>query len=161
MLALRLLGASLSGRLAGFARSTLGGSYGFHGGAALHRDASGLDIRGRVDGNALTRVLAIATKQMDELGTIPMTDDELGLLKWRQGISSNIRYATNSELARGLVNTRLANLPVDVLRNYPQLLAAVTSADVARVGAACRKTAVLLLSGDTEMVTQALRATGH
>jgi len=160
-IALRLLGARMTSRLGSFARSNLGGSYGFRGGASFHRQLSGLDVDGTVDDKALTRVLAVARKELDEIGTVKLTDDELGLLKWRQGIASNLRYSTNVELARGLVTTRLSDLPVDSIQKYPELLAAVTTEDVARVGAACRKTAVLLLSGDPDVVTRALQATGH
>jgi len=160
-IALRLLGARVRSRLGSLARSNLGGSYGFNGGASIHRQAGGLDVYGMVDGTALTRVLAVARKELDELGTVKVTDDELGVLKWRQGIASNMRYSTNGDLARGLVNIRLANLPVDSIQKYPELLAAVTPDDLTRVGAACRKTAVLLLSGDPEVVTRALQATGH
>jgi zinc protease len=159
-IALRLLAARLSSRLGGLARSNLGGSYGFRGGADVHRQASGLSISGTVDGEALTRVLAFARKELDELGTVSMSEDELGLLKWRQGIASNMRYSNNLDLAVALVNLRLSSIPVDSLQKYPELLTAVTPGDVARVGAECRKTAVLLLSGDPEVVTRAQHATG-
>jgi len=161
VLALRLLASRLTGRMSGLARSSLGGSYGFRGGPAIHRQESGLNIFGLVDAKALTRVLAVALKEMEGLGAAKPTEDELGLLKWRQGISSNLRYATNDALASALVSTRLAGVPLDSIQKYPELLAAVTPDDIARVGAACRKTAFLLLSGDPEVVTHALQATSH
>lgn len=161
MMALRLLGARLAARLEALARSNLGGSYGFHGGAEFHREASGLNVRGLVDGSALTRVLAVARKELDELGTVKVNDEDLGILKWRQGIAFNLRYTTNSELAQGLVSMRLAALPVDSMQRYPDLLAAVTPEDLAHVGAVCRKNAVLLVSGDPAVVTRGLQATAH
>jgi zinc protease len=160
-IALRLLGARITGRLSNLARTSLGGSYGFQGGATVHRQVSGLDVSGNVDAHALTRVLAVARRELDGLGSVNVTEDELGLLKWHQGLASNLRYATNSDLARGLVSLRLSTLPVDAIQKYPELLAAVTPEDLARVGAACRKTAVLLLSGDPDVVTKALQATAH
>lgn len=161
VLALRLLGSRLTARLGSLARSSLGGSYGFYGGANFHRQASNLDIHGMVDGSALTRVLAVARKELDELGSVKVSDEELGILKWRQGISSNLRYTTNRDLAEGMVSLRLAGLPVDSMQKYPELLAAVTPDDLARVGAVCRKTAVLLLSGDPAVVTRGLQATAR
>jgi zinc protease len=159
-IALSLLGRRIATRLNSFARSNLGGSYGFRGGTSFHRQLSGLDVNGTVDDKALTRVLAVASKELNEVGTVKLTDDELGLLKWRQGIASNLRFSTNVELARGIVATRLADLPVDSIQKFPELLSAVTADDVARVGGACRKTAVLFVSGDAEVVTRALHATG-
>lgn len=53
---------------------------------------------------------------------------------------------------------RLANLPVDFIPQYPELLSAVTKEDVARVAASCRKTAVLVLCGDPDVVSKALEA---
>jgi zinc protease len=161
VLALRLLGAHLRGRLGNLARSNLGGSYGFHGGAYAHRRAANLDVSGLVDSSAVTRVLAVARKELDDLGTVKLTRDDLDVLKWRQGIASNIRYTTNSDLAQALVAMRLAELPVDSIEKYPELLAAVTPEDLARVGAVCRKTAVLLVSGDPQVVTRGLQATAH
>jgi zinc protease len=158
-IALRLVAARLRSRLGNLARSSLGGSYGFQGGVTPHRRAIGLDVHGAVDGVSLTRVLAVARKELDELSTVKVTDDELGLLKWRQGIASNIRYATNSDLTRGLVSNNLADLPVDFIQKYPELLSAATPEDLTRVAAACRKTAFLLVSGDPEVVASAVQAT--
>jgi zinc protease len=160
-LASRLLGAHLRGRLGNLARSNLGGSYGFHGGAYTHRQAANLDVSGFVDSSALTRVLAVARKELDDLGTVKLTQDDLDVLKWHQGIASNIRYTTNSDLAQALVAMRLAQLPVDSIEKYPELLSAVTPEDLARVGAVCRKTAVLLVSGDPQVVTRGLQATAR
>jgi zinc protease len=161
IIALRLLGARVRSRLNSFARISLGGSYGFNGGASVHRQVSGLDVSGTVDSAAVTRVLAVARKELDGLGSVSVGEDELGLLKWRQGLASNLRYATNSDLARGLVSVRLSGLPIDAIQKYPEMLAAVTAEDIARVGAACRKTAVLLVSGDPDVVNRALQATAH
>jgi predicted Zn-dependent peptidase len=161
VIALRLLGARITQKLGNLARSSLGGSYGFHGGAIVHRQAGGLDVSGTVDGHALNRVLAVARKELEDLAAVNVSEDELGLLKWHQGLASNLRYTTNSELARGLVSVRLSALPVDAIQRFPELLAAVTPEDLARVGAACRKTAVLVVSGDPDVVTRALQATAR
>lgn len=160
-IALRLLGARIRGRLYSLARSSLGGSYGFSGGAALYRQTSTLSIAGLVDDRSLNRVLAVARKEMDELGTTKLTEDELGLLKWRQGLAANLRYTTNASLGRALVSARLADLTVDSIAKYPELLAAVTVDDMARVAATCHKTAVVFLSGDPDVVTKALQATAR
>lgn len=161
VIALRLLGARITQKLGNLARSSLGGSYGFHGGAIVHRQAGGLDVSGTVDGHALNRVLAVARKELEGLAAVNVSEDELGLLKWHQGLASNLRYTTNSELARGLVSVRLSALPVDAIQRFSELLAAVTPEDLARVGAACRKTAVLVVSGDPDVVTRALQATAR
>lgn len=160
-IALRLLASRLWGRLWAHARGSLGGSYGFTNSVSFHREASTLKIEGFVDDRTLTRVLAVARKELGELGTAKLSPDDLAILQWRQGIASNIRYTTNAQLARGLVATRLSNLPVDFITKYPEHLAAVTADDVARVAAACRKTAVLQLTGDPAVVGKALQATAR
>jgi hypothetical protein len=53
--------------------------------------------------------------------------------------------------------TRLADLPLGLIQNYPDVL--VTTQDLTRVAAACRKTAVLMVSGDPAIVDKALLAT--
>lgn len=160
-IALRLLGSHLRGRLGNLARSNLGASYGFRGGGYTHRRAANLDISGNVDASAVTRVLAVARNELENLGTAKVSGDDLDLLKWRQGIAYNIRYTTNADLAQAMVSLRLADLPVDSIEKYPELLGAVTAEDLARVGAACRKTAVLLVSGDPQVVARGLQATAH
>jgi predicted Zn-dependent peptidase len=157
--AMRLLGSRLRTKLGTLARSTLGGSDGFSGGATVQRQAARLDVAGTVDGRALIAVLGAARKEVAALADLKATEDELALLKWRQGIAWAGAYTTNAELAQGLVWTRLADLPVDLMQNYPDLLAAVTLEDLTRVAADCRKTAVLLVSGDPAIVDKALLAT--
>jgi zinc protease len=157
--AMRLLGTRLRTKLGTLARSTLGGSDGFSGGATVQRQAARLDVAGTVDGRALIAVLGAARKEVAALADLKATEDELALLKWRQGIAWAGGYTTNAELAQGLVWTRLADLPVDLMQNYPDLLAAVTLEDLTRVAAECRKTAVLLVSGDPAIVDKALLAT--
>jgi len=160
-IALRLLAERVRGRLLSLARSSLGGSYGFSGGASFYRQGSFLEVEGNVDDRTLTRVLAVARKDLDDLGTLKLTPPELDLLKWRQGVASNVRFTTNAALARGLVSTRLAALPLDFITRYPAQLAAVSSEDVARVAAECRNTAVVLLTGDPAVVSSALQATAR
>jgi zinc protease len=159
VIAMKMLGARLRAKLGTLARSTLGGSEGFFGGAAVQRQAARLDVAGTVDGRSLVAVLGTARKELAALEDLKPTEDELALLKWRQGIAWNGSYTTNAELAKGLVWTRLADLPVDLIQKYPDLLAAVTVQDLTRVAAACRNTAVLMVSGDPAVVDKALLAT--
>jgi hypothetical protein len=49
----------------------------------------------------------------------------------------------------------------DVVTRYPELLAATAAADIARVAARCRKTAVVSLLGDEKTVAEALKAAGR
>ena len=159
VIAMRLLGTRLKTKLGTLARSTLGGSDGFFGGAAVHRQATRLDVGGSVDGRALVPVLGAARTELAALEKLKPTDDELALLKWRQGVAWNGSYTTNAELAGGLVWTRLAGLPLELIPNYAELLEAVTADDLSRVAAECRKTAVLMVSGDPAVVDKALLAT--
>jgi zinc protease len=159
LIAIRLLGTRFRTKLGTLARGTLGGSDGFSGGDALQRQAARLDVGGTVDARALVPVLGAARKELAGLEALKPTEDELALLKWRLGIAWNGSYTRNVELAKGLVWTRLAELPVDFIPNYPELLAAVTLEEFSRVAAACRKTAVLMVSGDPAVVDKALLAT--
>lgn len=159
LLALRLLGARLRTKLASLARSTLAGSDGFDGGASFQLSAARLDIAGTVDGRALNPVLTVARTELAGLEDLKLTEDELALLKWREAMLWNGRYATNAELAQALVWARLADLPVEMLQKYAEELAALTPEDVARVATACRQTAVLLVSGDPAVVDKALFVT--
>ena len=104
-------------------------------------------------------MLGAARKELAALEDFKPSEDELALLKWRQDVAWNGSYTSNSELAAGLVWTRLAELPLDFIPGYPDLLAAVTLEDVTRVAAACRRTAVLMVSGDPAVVDKALLAT--
>jgi zinc protease len=160
-IALQLLGARLRSRVSTLARSTLGGSYGFLGGASLNRQTAHLDIVGNVDDRTLKVVLAVVRKEVDEMDAGTPAEDELSLLRWRLGIASNLRYATNAALAQGLVWMRLAGLPLNFVEQYPALLAAVTPEDVARVGKACKTTAVILLSGDPGVLDGAVKSTAR
>jgi zinc protease len=161
LIALQLLGARMRTRLSTLARSTLGGSYGFLGGASLNRQTAHLDVAGNVDDRTLKVVLAVVRKEVDELDAAMPSEDELSLLRWRLGVTSNLWYATNASFAQGLVWSRLAGLPADFMVQYPTLLAAVTAADVARVGKACKATAAILLSGDPSVVDTAVRSTAR
>jgi len=159
LLALRLLGARLRTKLATLSRSTLGGSDGFDGGARFQLSAARLDVAGTVDGRALNPVLAAARTELATLEDLKVTEDELALLKWRDAMLWNGRYATNADLAQVLVWSRLADVPLDALQTYAAQLAALTPDDLTRVATACRKTAVLLLSGDPGVVDKALVVT--
>ena len=154
-----MLGARLRTRLGTLARSTLGGSDGFGGGSALERQAARVDVGGSVDGRSLVAVLGAARQELAGLEDFKPSEDEVALLKWRQGIAWNGSYTTNAELAKELVWMRLADLSADMLQNYPELLATVTPADLTRMAAECRKTAVLMVSGDPAVVDKALLAT--
>jgi len=157
--ALELLASRVQRGVHRLARATLGGSYGFSGGARMHRQAGELDIWGMVDDRSLTRVLALVRKDFEKLGEERLGDEELKFLKWRVGSDFNVRYSTNGDLARGLVTARLAGLPNDFLQKYPELLGGLTAEDVARVASACGKTAVLMLTGDPGVTAAALKST--
>ena len=159
LLALKLLGSRLRTKLGTLARSTLGGSDGFAGGASLQLTAARLDVAGTVDGRALNPVLAAARSELVALDDLKVTEDELALLKWREAMGWNGRYATNAELAQALVWSQLAELPLDMLQKYADQLATLTPEDLTRVATACRKTAVLMLSGDPAVVDKALFVT--
>jgi zinc protease len=159
LVAIRLLGTRLRAKLGTLARSTLGGSDGFAGGSALERQAARVDVGGSVDGRSLVAVLGAARQELAGLEDFKPTEDEVALLKWRQGIAWNGSYTTNAELAKELVWMRLAGLPADLLQNYPEVLATVTPQDLTRMAAECRKTAVLMVSGDPAVVDKALLAT--
>ncbi|MGO9832487.1 MAG: insulinase family protein [Myxococcaceae bacterium] len=159
LLAMRILGARLRTKLGTLARSTLGGSDGFSGGAMLQRGTARVDVAGTVDARALNPVLVAARQELAALDDLKLTEDELALLRWRQAMGWNTRLTTNAALAQGLIWTRLADLPVELLQKYAEQLAAVTPEDVNRVAAACRKTAVLLVSGDPGVVDKALFVT--
>ena len=159
LVALKLLGARLRTKLTTLARTTLGGSDGFAGGASFQLSAARLDVAGTVDGRALNPVLAAARSELVALEDLKVTEDELALLKWREAMGWNGRYATNAELAQALVWSRLAELPLDMLQKYADQLVALTPEDVTRVATACRKTAVLMLSGDPTVLDKALLVT--
>jgi zinc protease len=159
VVAIRMLGARLRTKLGTLARSTLGGSDGFGGGSALERQAARVDVGGSVDGRSLVAVLGVARQELAGLEDFKPSEDEVALLKWRQGIAWNGSYTTNAELAKELVWMRLADLSADMLQNYPELLATVTPQDLTRMAAECRKTAVLMVSGDPAVVDKALLAT--
>jgi zinc protease len=159
LVAVRMLGARIRTKLGTLARSTLGGSDGFAGGSDFERQAARLDVGGSVDGRVLVAVLGAARRELAALEDFKPTEDEVALLKWRQGIAWNGSFTTNAELAKELVWMRLADLPADLLQSYPDLLAAVTPQDLTRMAAECRKTAVLMVSGDPAVVDKALLAT--
>jgi predicted Zn-dependent peptidase len=160
LVAMRMLGARLRAKLGTLARSTLGGSDGFSGGSEVQRQATRLDVGGSVDGRALVPVLAAARQELATLEDFKATADEVALMSWRQGVSWNGSDTTNAELAKHLVWLRLADFPMELLlHGYPELVATVTSEDLKRMAAECRKTAVLLVSGDPAVVDKALLAT--
>jgi zinc protease len=159
LVAMRMLGARLRAKLGTLARSTLGGSDGFSGGSDLERQATRVDVAGSVDARALIPVLTAARQELAGLEEFKPTEDEVNLLKWRQGTAWNGSFTTNAELAKELVWLRLADLPADLLQSYPELLATVTPQDLTRVAAECRQTAVLMVSGDPAVVDKALLAT--
>jgi zinc protease len=159
VVAMRMLGARLRAKLGTLARSTLGGSNGFSGGSDLERQATRVDVGGSVDARALIPVLTAARQELAGLEAFKPTEEEISLLKWRQGTAWNGSYTTNAELAKELVWLRLADLPADLLQSYPELLATVTPQDLTRIAGECRKTAVLMVSGDPAVVDKALLAT--
>ena len=120
-----------------------------------------IEVSGAVDERALTRALALARKELEELGHLEVPDDEVARLQWRLGIASDVAYQRNSALGSYLAWTRAANLPIDFVEKYPTTLAEVTSADLTRLAAVCARTATLGLLGDPNVVERALKATAR
>ncbi|MGO8968332.1 MAG: M16 family metallopeptidase [Myxococcaceae bacterium] len=160
-LAFKLLGARLQNRLRSFARGRSGGSYSVSAEETTSRQLSNIKVWGFVDDRNLTRVLALARKELDELRALNVSDDELGGMKWRLGIQTTVGYGASEELGSLLAEVRAANLPLALVEKFPEVLEAVGAEDVRRMAAACRTTATLGLVGDPALMERAFRATGN
>jgi zinc protease len=158
-IALELLGDRLRTRLYSFARGRSGGSYSFNGQTKVSRQLSHTKVWGLVDDRNLTRVVALARKELNELLSLRVSNDELDRMKWHLGIINTVGYRRSEDLGRLVAEVRAANLPLDLVENFPELLQEVTSADVARMAAVCRTTATLGLVGDPAVIDKAFRAT--
>jgi predicted Zn-dependent peptidase len=84
-------------------------------------------------------------RDADALGKEPIGADELGRVRWREGVASAFRYSRSRDLSRALADLRLSGLPEDTLERYPATLVALTPEAVTAIGAECRKTAVIQL----------------
>ena len=160
-IALSLLSARLRTRLSTFARERYGGTYGIYGRSRLSRQFSGITVWGLVDDRNLTRVVALARKELEELPSMQLSSGDLDVLKWHAGIASTVGNDGSAELGSSLASVRAANLPLELVAKFPEHLAAVTSEDVARMAAACRTTATFGLLGDPAIIDKALAATGQ
>ncbi len=159
-IALRLLSAQLKTRLSTFARQRYGGSYGIRDTPRLSRRFSGITVWGLVDDRNLTRVLALARKELEELPVLRISSEDLDHLKWHAGIASTVANGGASELGYALASARAAGLPLDLVTNFPKHLEAVTADDVARMAAVCRASATLGLLGDPAVIEKAFASTG-
>ena len=157
--ALRLLAARLRYRLGSFARGRSAGSYGFSQAVRLGRTTSYVAVSGRVDDRNLTRVLALARKDLDELGGLQVSEDELGRLKWRLGLASTVGDGGSLALGALVARTRAMGMPLTFVEKYPELLVSATPQDVGRMATACRATATLGLVGELAVIDKALKAT--
>jgi len=160
-IAVELLSARLKSRLRSFARERYGGSYGIESATTISRQFSRVVVGGSLDDRNLNRVLALARKELEELATLKLPDEDLQALKWRLGIERTVAYEGNAELGANLAEIRAANLPIDLVTKFPEHLEAVTVEDLARAAATCRNTVTLGLVGDPAVIDKALAATGQ
>jgi zinc protease len=160
-IAFELLSARLKGRLRSFARERYGGSYGVESGTTIGRQFGRVVVWGLFDDRSLNRVLALARKELEELASLKLTDEDLQALKWHRGIERTVADEGNAELGADLAEVRAANLPIDLVTKFPEHLETVTAEDVARAAATCRNTVTLGLVGDPAVIDKALAATGQ
>ena len=158
-IALELLGARLRSRLESFARGRSGGTYGVAGGTRISRRLSRIKLSSLIDDRNLTRVLALARKELEELGSLRLAGDELDRLKWHLGLTKTVAYGGSAELGAWVAEIRAADLPLALVERFPEFLAEVSAEDVARMATACRATASLGLVGDPAIIDKAFRAT--
>jgi predicted Zn-dependent peptidase len=150
--AVRVLAERLETRMHQAARLALGATYGFAGDVRLARGLAELNVHGAVEERALPRITALMKRDAEALGKEPISADELGRIRWREGITSSFRNGRSFELSRALADLRLSGLPEDTLERYPTTLAALTPEEVTAAGTACRSTAVIQVVGPTAVV---------
>ncbi len=161
-IALRLLATRLQHRMQSFARSRFVGAYSVSASTPIARRLGHVQLGLFVDDRNLSRVLAMASKELEELGSLRTSDEELGEMKWRLGISQTVAYSDGARaLSVRLAEVRAADLPLDLVDHFPELLEAVNTQDIARMAAKCRATATLGLVGDATVMDKAFRAIGH
>jgi zinc protease len=158
-IALELLGARLRNRLRSFARGRSGGTYSLVNGTNISRRLSSVRVSGLIDDRNLTRVVALARKELNELASLRLADEELDRMKWQLGTTTTVAYLGSSELGIRLAAIRAADLPVEFVTDFPALLEQVNSDDITRVATACRATATLGLVGEPAVVDRAFRST--
>jgi len=150
--AARVLAERLETRMHQAARLALGATYGFASDVRLSRGLARLDVAGAIEERALARVAALMKRDAEALGKEPLSEDDLGRIRWREGITSSFRYGRSFELSRALADLRLSGLPEDTLERYPATLSALTAEAVTAAGAACRATAVIQVVGPPAVV---------
>lgn len=158
-IALELLGARLRSRLLSFARGRSAGTYSVSVNTRISRPLSNIKVSAFIDDRNLTRVVALARKELNELSDLRVSKDALDGLKWHLGTSTTVNYGGSAELGELVAEIRAADLPLELVTKFPELLQSVTGEDVARLAASCRKTATLGLVGDAAIVEKAFRAT--
>ena len=156
-----MLLSRLGGRLESLARGTLAASYGFDISRTRSRGFDVLDVQGLVDAGGINRVLALMLREAEGLGAYQVSEDDLGSVRWRLGNDFNVSLQRTRSVSSILATLRTSDRPLDVITRYPELLAATSAADLTRVAARCRKTAVVSLLGDDQTVQQALKAAGR
>src|SRR5262249_42243419 len=139
-------------RLHQASRLALGATYGFQGRVGLSRGLAQLEVQGAVEERAVARLAALMKRDADALGKEPISADDLGRSRWREGISSSFRCARPSGLGRARAATRLSGRPEATLDHSPATPAALTPADVTARAAECRKTAVIQVVGPPAVV---------
>jgi zinc protease len=157
--ALELLGARLRSRLLSFARGRSAGTYSVVVNTKISRPLSNIKVSTFIDDRNLIRVVALARKELNELSDLRVSKEDLDGLKWRLGTSSTVNYGGSVELGELLAEIRAAELPLEFVTKFPELLQAVTAEDLARLAASCRQTATLGLVGDPAIVAKTFRAT--
>jgi zinc protease len=143
--AVHVLAERMEMRLHQTSRLVLGATYGFGSSVTLSRGLARLQLEGAVEERGLARVSALMKRDADALGKEPVTADELGRLRWREGIASAFRHSRSLNLSRALADLRLSGLPEDTFERYPATLVALTPEAVTAAGAECRKNAVIQL----------------
>jgi zinc protease len=156
-----MLLSRLGGRLESLARGSLAASYGFDIRRTRHRGFDVLDLQGLVDSAGVNRVLGVLLKEAEGLASYQVPEEDLGRLRWSLGGEFNVSLQRTRTVSSTLATLRTSDRPLDVINRYPELLAGTTAADVARVAARCRKTAVVSLLGDEKTVAEALKAAGR
>ena len=155
-----VLGEDLRMRLHQLARSALGATYGFESTVRLERGVADLRIQGSVDDRGLARILALARRAVETLGTEPLPAERFELARWRHGIRFTGILEHADALGRTLAAYRLSGLPADTLERYPATLEAMGPEQVGQVGAACGRTAVLQLLGEPATLERAVGSSG-
>src|SRR5262249_29369043 len=100
--ALEVLGEDLRMRLHQVARTAAAATYGCQSEVRLDRGVADLRLHGARDERGLVRVLALARRAVEALGTEPIPAERFELARWRQGIRFTGRLEHAATLGRTL-----------------------------------------------------------